>query len=134
MGTWREVEHTADLAIWVCGRDLSDLFASAAQAMMSLMARPDESAQPVALGVCLDSYDLEALLVDWLNELLYLSERHNVVFTAIDVRRMEGTSLEAQLGGYPIARRLRGIKAATYHELEIERTAEGLCTQIVFDV
>lgn len=134
MGTWREIEHTADLAVWVCGDDLRDLFHTAARVMMLLAAKPDIELQPVNLEITLEGQDRDALLVDWLNELLYLSELHGVVFTQMNLLSVGSTSLRARVTGYPIAEQLRGIKAVTYHGLEIVETAEGLCTQIVFDV
>ncbi|MBN1402258.1 MAG: archease [Anaerolineae bacterium] len=133
---FEELDHTADLRLQVWGHSLRELFVHAAEGMFSLMRlRVEAAAEPVGLDVHLDSYDRETLLVDWLNELLYLSERDAICFASFDIGHLEATELDAHLEGYGPACAERGIKAVTFSDLAIEHTSSGLYTTIItFDV
>jgi SHS2 domain-containing protein len=132
---WDEIEHTADWALRVHGTDLRALFENAARGMVSLIggvADPEQAA--VHKTFTLQAPDHETLLVDWLSELLYLIEDQNLVFTEIAIHRLEGLALEARVRGRSGGSFQKHIKAATYHNLSIQQTAEGYETTIVFDV
>jgi SHS2 domain-containing protein len=84
--------------------------------------------------VTLEADDREALLVDWLNELLYLHERDEIAVVDITFEQLSNTELQARVKGVPVKEYYANIKAATFHNLEIERGDDGLQTAIVFDV
>ena len=108
---WQETEHTADLALRVRGEDLPALFRHAALGMLSLLGgriQPGQSAFRQSFR--LQAPDWETLLVDWLNELLYLIEEKKVFFSDIVVHRVSDLTLDApQLGFFemPVERRER---------------------------
>jgi len=132
---FKEIEHTADIAIRVWGRDLAELFANAAYGLASQLADLTGIERTVERSIELEAYDLETLLVTWLGELLYLNERDALVFTEFEVRELAPTRLRAVVRGGGVAAKQRGhIKAVTFNDLEIVRTAEGYETTIVFDV
>ncbi len=133
MGRWDEVEHTADLALWVWGEDLQDLFSTAAEAMFRQVATAGEG-ETVTGKVDLAAPDVEILLVDWLNELLYLHERERAVFSTYEFDHLSETQLTATVVGEPVDEYWAHIKAATFHNLEIVRRADGYETEIVFDI
>jgi SHS2 domain-containing protein len=133
---FEEVEHAADLAIRAHGRDLPELFASAAYGMFSLMAdlallRPDVERQ-----VNLEDGDYESLLIDWLNELIYLSEEHGEVYCEYLVTALSLTPAEltSRVRGARGAKVEKWIKAATFHNLSIAKTPDGYVATVVFDV
>ena len=134
------VDHTADWALRIWGRDLADLFHHAALGMNSLMIgdTSTNSAQAVPLTtsrtLTLDTFDQETLLVDWLSELAYLAEMEQLVFPAITLTNVRPTHLDAQILGGPVPELVKHIKAVTYHNLEIKETTSGLEATIVFDV
>jgi len=82
---FEEIEHTADIAIRVWGRDLAELFANGAYGMACQLADPDAVERTVEHPIELEAYDAETLLVSWLGELLYLGEREECVFTDFDM-------------------------------------------------
>lgn len=127
------IEHTADLAIRVTGRDLPDLFANAASALFHLMAAPPDTAERIR-EVNVESIDLEGLLVDWLNELIFLHEVHGESFISFDILAFTPTCLRAMIWGGPTRQKLKTIKAATFHNLEVLETDAGAQATIVFDV
>ena len=131
---FEEIEHTADIAIRVRGRDLAELFANAAYGMACQLADPDAVKQTNEHQIELDAYDTETLLVSWLEELLYLGEREECVFSDFDVLHITPTQLRATVRGGPVEEHGAHIKAVTFNELEIVRTDAGYETTVVFDV
>jgi SHS2 domain-containing protein len=138
MGTYRLIDHTADIGISVEGKDLKDLFTTSAYAMFSQMFDLDKIKDKETKRVKLEGENLEDLLIRWLNELIFLSES-GYIFKAFDIEKLEETSLSASLKGDKIDFRKtplkQQIKAATYHQLEIKKMASGNWqTTIIFDV
>lgn len=134
---FEEVEHTADIAIRVWGRELADLFANAAYGMACQLADQLAGVGDIALMmeqlVDLEAYDAETLLVTWLGELLYLGERDGTVFFNFDMLEVTPTRLRAVARGGVIQERAH-IKAVTFSELKIVHTGKGYETTVVFDV
>jgi SHS2 domain-containing protein len=131
---FKEIEHTADIAIRVWGRHLAEIFANAAYGMACQLADVSEVKCTVERSVELNAYDVETLLVSWLGELLYLGEREQCIFTDFDLHEITPTRLRATVRGGPVREHRRHIKAVTFSDLEIVQTDEGYETTIVFDV
>lgn len=133
MGRWEEVQHTADLALHVWGDSLADLFSTAARGMFSLVAEAGAEIQDRA-SVAITAPDVETLLVEWLNELLYLHERDGVLYTQSTFATLNPTELEAEVSGCNVAQARSHIKAVTYHMLHVGERDGRYETEIVFDV
>lgn len=130
---YERIEHTADLAIRVYGRDLPDLFANAAAALFDLMAVPPQSVRHLR-EVVIESVDLEGLMVDWLNDLIFLHEVHKETYTRFEIVAFEEDCLRAILYGGPTYVKVKTIKAATFNDILVAETDVGAQAQIVFDV
>lgn len=133
---FRELDHTADLAIEVWGEDFASLLAHAAEAVFVLegLPAPDAGSEQVVHEVAVCAPDRETLLVDWLNELLFLSETLGEMYTAFAVRPVGDTGLTATVEGYKGYPTKRRIKAATFYDLRIGCEAGRCVARIVFDV
>ncbi len=132
---FEEIEHTADHAIKVYGSDLAELLVNAASGMNSLLAaEQDSTKRPEEKSIELEAVDAEGLLVEWLSELAYWAEAESLLFNEFDLQRISSTRITATLRGKRIDRLEKHIKAVTYHNLEIVRTADGLTATVVFDV
>ena len=131
-----EIEHTADLALRVHGRDLPSLFVHAAQGMFHLMRYPPNAEGSVRLtrAVALEALDLETLLVDWLDELLYLSERNAACLERFEITSLDTSSVRAIAQGASPRYPTRSIKAVTFADLAIRQVGEGYETIVTFDV
>jgi riboflavin kinase/FMN adenylyltransferase len=129
-----EVEHTADRALWVSGRQLPDLFVGAARGMTSLMADLDDLVGTEWREVRLEGWDRESLLVNWLNELLFLTETERLLFVDYRIESLTDTALVARVRGAhaPVTQAI--VKAATYHDLRLVHDDTGWSTVITFDV
>ncbi len=144
MTNYEIVDHTADWALRVWGRDLADLLHNAAIGMNSLMIGTPSGSSVQAPSTNLKlthtrtltfaAFDSETLLVDWLTELAYFAEMEQLIFPAITLSNITPTHLEAKIQGGIIPELAKHIKAVTYHNLEIIETINGLEATIVFDV
>ena len=130
--------HTADIGIRARGKDLPELFANAALGMMSIMADPAKVATTTTEQVSVEADDLPALLVEWLNELIFLIEAHEMVFSRFEIVSIDGTKLAAKAMGEPIdadKHELRTqVKACTYHDLKVGKEDSGWVAQVIFDI
>ncbi len=131
---FREVEHTADRAFTVRGRDLAELFALAARALCAIQGQPTNTQETVSREVEVSGVDREALLVNWLNEILYLQDINKESYSRFQVIAISETVLRASLHGEPNASIRRSIKAVTFHGLKIEWLPDGWEATIVVDV
>jgi SHS2 domain-containing protein len=131
---FEEIEHMADLAMRAYGRDMRELFANAAYGMFALMAEPSVEGSTCEREVSLEATDYESLLVDWLNELIYLHEVERETYSQFAIETLSPTKLKAHVTGGPTKSKTKAIKAATFHDLAIGETANGLVATIVFDV
>lgn len=134
MGSWQEVAHTADLALRVWGASLEDLFRTAAVGMGALVGTAATGGAGTVRSLTLTAPDAEALLVDWLNELLYLQDLTQRIFTSITFEALSETYLRARIVGFPLIESRAQIKATTFHNLAIKRSSRGFETVVVFDV
>lgn len=135
--SYRQVEHTADVALLVESDSIEALFADAARGLFSLMIEARDISQTKLWKVELSAPDLESLLIDWLNELVFLFEVEGAVVAHIYIDSLDDNKITARLAGEPFDSRkhevIRQIKAATYHALEIKKNDFWEAT-IVFDV
>jgi SHS2 domain-containing protein len=131
------IDHTADIGIIAYGRDEKEVFATAAYAMFSLIAELDGVDGMLCREIEVTADDKEALLVAWLNELLYLFDVEHVIFNGFEVMNLEERRLRANAYGEkfdPLRHVLKTqVKAATYHMLKVEK-GNGFRAQIIFDV
>ena len=134
---FEEVEHTADRALRIFGSDLRELLINAARGMNSLMVKETTASSATAektVAVELEAMDAEELLVDWLNELAFWAEMEMLVFDRFNLHEVTPTYLNASISGSKVQQLEKHIKAVTYHNLAVIRTAGGLSATVVFDV
>ncbi len=74
------------------------------------------------------------MLVNWLNEILYLQETQREIYQEFKIASLTDTELEATLQGAPSAPTIKFIKAVTFHDLQVRQTEAGWEATIVVDV
>ncbi|MBU4346423.1 MAG: archease [Candidatus Omnitrophica bacterium] len=138
MKNYQIIEHTADIGIRVKARDLKELFKNAARAMFDIMAETIEkkSQRTEKFALKQRAADREELFINWLNELLSLSATQGLVFKDFKIERLDEGSIEAIVTGNDIKsyKVNTEIKAATYHELKLEKASSGWQAEVIFDV
>jgi SHS2 domain-containing protein len=131
---YRELDHTADLALEAHGRDLAELFRNAADGMIAIAGYEPEEGPRFPRRLQLSAPDGETLLVTWLEEILSQAEAEHTLLQDYTLRVKDGTGLEVEAVALPIRRIAKEIKAVTFHELAIRPAEGGLEATIVFDV
>ena len=137
MKDYELIDHTADVGVKAFGTDLSEAFAHAAKAMFDIITDSSNIESKGEYQIELSAEDLEQLLVDFLDELLFLQGAKNLVFGEFDVIVNEKEcSLRAMVSGeeFDTSKHKVGveIKAVTYHMLEVDRERNRV--QVIFDV
>lgn len=136
------LEHTADIALEVYGKNLKELFANAAEGMFFCMGISKKDWKRLSLisqktkKIKIKSLDKESLLVDFLNELLYLLFTNNKIYSEIKIDKLTDKELEArtrEISSREIDLKIE-IKAATFHNLEIKKENKNWRTVIIFDI
>ena len=132
------IDHTADIGIVVHGTDIKQVFANAALGLFNLMADLDNLKENTRREIKLSAEDVEVLLIEWLNELIYISEVEHIIFKRFEIDELSNTNLKATCFGEKIKpgqhRLKREIKAATYHMLRINKENGSYKVQIIFDI
>ena len=130
-------EHTADVGIVARGDTVEDIFAAAAEGMLSFIIRGEDVRPRETRRRTVEADEQEGLLVAWLNDLLLLLNADAFVPKDVQVVECTDVRLVADVRGEPVdpARhhfRL-DVKAATYHQLGISRD-NGWSARVIFDV
>ncbi|MDD5688118.1 MAG: archease [Elusimicrobia bacterium] len=130
------INHTADVGIIVTGKTIKKLFENAAFGMFSLITPLKKVQKKISISVSIKSNNYEELLVAFLNELQYYYAVKKLLFKDFKISKITKTHLNANVSGEKISKHeiLHDIKAATYHNLKIDKTLIGFQTQIIFDV
>lgn len=136
--TYELIDHTADVGVKAYGKTLSEAFENAAKAMFEIITDNSEIDSIGQYNIELSAPDLEQLLVDWLNELLFINSTKNLVFGFFKVEINEKEKkLSAKIFGekFSISKHKIGaeIKAVTYHMLEV-KNKKPIYVQVLFDI
>lgn len=132
------IEHTADIGIAAYGADLKQVFTNTARGLFSLVTESDTVSEKNIYHIHVNATDRDALLVNWLNELIYRYEAKEILFHRFTINTLTDTELKATGYGEKIdlaKHELKiQVKAATYHMLKIEQNKDGWKSQVIFDV
>ena len=129
------LEHTGDIKMRVFGKNLAELFANAALGMMAFLygEKALELKPRKTETITIEATDVQSLLVDWLSELLYLSDENDRAYVSYEVTECAQNKITATVGSTP-AEAQDDIKAVTYHELSIDKIDDHWEAVIVFDI
>jgi SHS2 domain-containing protein len=132
------LDHTGDLGIRVFGKSLPDLFRHASEALFHVITDPETIQCRETRRISLQGHDLEELLIDWLNEFIYLFETQGLLFRDFDFSSLDAQSLEASARGEPYDASRHPIKttvkSATHHQLHIRREKGLWKAQVILDL
>jgi SHS2 domain-containing protein len=129
------LEHTGEIVLRVRAPSLNGLFVEAARGLADLClggGRAVPSGDPRTLSLA--APDAAALLVDWLNELIYLGETERWVALAFEAVEVTPTALRIRARGATLDRAPSLVKAATMHGLHLVREDGMVQADVVLDV
>jgi len=137
------LEHTADLYVASYGETLEEAFENAAYAMFEGMTDLDKVQPKLEDMVEVEGHDEQALLYNWLEALLVKFDVAGNLYSRFKIAAIEKTSagfkLKAKIWGedFNSEKHLSkvGVKAVTYHQMEILRDAKGAVTvKFILDI
>ena len=135
---WEHFHHEADIGVRGFGDSPAAAFEGAALALTAVITDPDtvDCREPVTIEC--EAPDLELLLVDWLNALVYEMATRRMLFQQFSVK-LDGCRLHASACGEPIDiachQPATEVKGATYTSLRVHEERPGKWhAQCVVDV
>jgi SHS2 domain-containing protein len=127
-------EHTGEVELHLEAPRLAELFAEAGRALAELQADDRRPPDQPPRAVHLAAPDREALLVAWLDELIFLGETTASVFPEPRIDVLSDTALTATVRGLRPEAPRTAVKAATFHGVAIAAGAGGFSATVVLDV
>ncbi len=135
---FRQLFHTTDLALQIFGHSLEEIYENAGEALTATLTDRRYLRRKETREITLKAPDREALLVEWLNRLLYLFDVEGFLGREFRVRELSPEKMVVSARGdiYDSARHPGGtaIKAATYHRLEITDQNGGWQAKVILDL
>jgi SHS2 domain-containing protein len=133
---YKILEHPADVRVQVFGKTKEELFLNAMKGMNEVLrAQVTDNSKQVAGKIRIKSVDLNALLVDFLSEVLYLIQTKKEIYNSIKFSKFNDKELEGELIGNKVESFGEDIKAVTYHGLKITKNKQNLWqATILFDI
>lgn len=131
------LEHTADIRMLVNGKSQEELFREALKGMMSVIKSEIKNLKTriEKREIAVKADDRTALLVDFLSEVLALSQINGEIYTEVNFSEFSEKELRAELNGFKAKNFDEDIKAVTYHEAEIKQNEKGEWeTTLIFDI
>jgi len=133
---------TADIAFEATGRDLPELFAAAADATINVMIdNLDAIESPEARQIELSNDNVEMLLFDFLQELIYFKDAKRLLLRAHEThieQKGQAYFLKAKVAGERLDdsrhQQRADVKAVTLHGFSVEKYDDGWKTKVLLDI
>jgi SHS2 domain-containing protein len=131
------IDFSGDVGLVIRGNNMEEVFENAAKGLYKLIS-PSDFAPKTSIKITLTSIDKESLLVNWLNELIFLFDAKGFIGCKAVFEKLNDNELVASIWGdyFDKDKHKSGIliKAATYHNLVFKKEQQGLLAQIIFDI
>ena len=136
------LEHTADVYVAAHGKTLEEAFENAALAMFEVMTNVDKVNAGIKDHVEVEAEDEFALLYSWLETLLVNFETKNMLYSKFKVKSIEenseGFRIKAVIWGERFNEKKHaqkvGVKAVTYHRMEILKELDKVTLEFILDI
>jgi SHS2 domain-containing protein len=134
-GTHELLDHTSEITIRLRAPTFPALVAEATRAFADLV--PPElrrEADPASREFRVKGTDRAGALVEWLNEMVYLSEAEQWLPVEVHVTCGEDDELRIRTRGVALEAPFVLVKAATLHNATVQESAEGLEGEVTLDL
>lgn len=133
--SFEHLSHIGEARLRLRGASIADILQQAALALAELLLPGPPPQRPERVHeIALEADDRAALLVDWLNELLYLADRDRWLPSRIEVHEAGETHLRATASGPVMECAPSQVKAATWHGLRFDVCDGGFEAEVVLDI
>jgi len=136
------LEHMADAYIAAYGRSLAEAFENAALAMFETMTDTAKVEPKIEDEFEVEGFDEQSLLYNWLEALIVKFEMTGNLYSKFKVTEIEktrdGFRLKAKAWGEPFDPEKHpqkvGIKAVTYHMMEVKKAPGKVTVKFLLDL
>lgn len=141
-GKFKFLEHTADAYIAAYGKTLAEAFENAALAMFEVMTDTEKISTDMVDSIEVEAEDEYALLYSWLEALLVKFETKNMLYSKFEISNIEETAdgfkVKAIVWGEKFNAKKHpqkvGVKAVTYHRMEIIKDIDKVTLEFILDI
>jgi len=136
MKKYQILENRADFKIIAFGKTKEDIFINMILAMQDFLKTSPSNLteQTKERNVKIKSIDLESLLVDFLNEIIFFINTEKEFYTNFKFKKLTDTKIEAVLTNFNFDSQKRHIKAAKYEDVEFLETSGKWQATVLFDI
>jgi len=131
----------ADVAFEAYGKSLEEAFSNAALAMFEVETNTKKVKPKIKKKVKVEGEDLQALLFDWLSELLFLRGIKRMFFSKFNVKikKLNGRhKLDAEVYGEKVDRKRHElrveVKAISYQMMQVIDKPKNCKVRVILDV
>lgn len=131
---YKILEHKADIRLKITASTIKELFQGALEGMTSIIKSEETKREPIEEKIEVSSLDINALLVDFLNQVLTLSDVYNAVFDKVEIEKLTKQEIQGKIKGQKVDKFKEEIKAVTYHNLVVEKKDDIWQATVLFDI
>ncbi len=136
------LEHRADVYIEAHGGSLEEAFENAALATFEAMTDTSTVLPMVEETVAADGFDEKALLYNWLEALLVRFDMTENLYSRFKIAPIQQHDKELRLEAKVYGEKFNpakhpskvGVKAVTYHRMEIDKKPDKVTVKFILDV
>ena len=136
------LDHTADAYIAAYGKNLEEAFENAALAMFSIITDIEKVGAEIEEHLEVKAEDEYSLLYNWLEALLVKFEIEGIFYSKFKISNINETksiiSISAKIWGERINfekhTQKTGVKAVTYHLMEIIKKPKKVTVKFILDI
>ncbi|MBI5409661.1 MAG: archease [Nitrospirae bacterium] len=149
MKRYEQIDTSGDVGLRIWGDSMEELFENAAEGLSDLITDVSGIKEAEKKQVALNAEKNEDLLINWLNELIFLFDTYGFIGRRFVVNispplpspakgGKEGITLTSKISGGIFAPEVNEsrllIKAATYHNLSVKKVNSGWEAVVIFDI
>ena len=138
MKDFETIDISGDVGLKIYGETLETLFENAAKGLYSLITDPSKVESDSSISVTAEGDNMESLLIAFLNELIFHFDTNGFMGNDVQINRVTDNSVEATISGEEFdPDRHEGkllLKAATYHDVSVEKSEGGWTASVIFDI
>lgn len=151
MKKYEPIDISGDVGLRAFGKKKEDVFINAAIGMYSLITDIDLIEEKKSIELTVDGFSLENLFVSWLNELIFQFDANGFIGKRVIVSEVTSFVALPSQGDWSEVYKLNAIlygqdfdperhesrlliKAATYHQLKIEKIDDTWKAEVIFDI
>ena len=131
-------DHTADVGLRAEAKTLAELFTRMAQGLTELIAEDSPLQPAISRSIRLTADSAEALLLAWLQELLFWFSTERFLPVQYELDEVSPTTLRGRVRGdtFDPSRHVQGreVKAITRHLLKVQQRNGTWYGQVIVDI